>query len=123
MNKYRWTFLITTIIIFIVLYPLIAQASMITNPVIMKSANKIVEDVEKTAVENFLEQDEVSVIETEIKDILYSDFIKNLNMSEVEADKIYNISMEIILKNFFGGHYGKLCDQLLFDGRLKRRTL
>lgn len=79
MNKYRWTFLITTIIIFIVLYPLIAQASMITNPVIMKSANKIVEDVEKTAVENFLEQEEVSVIETEIKDILYSDFIKNLN--------------------------------------------
>lgn len=79
MNKYRWTFLITTIIIFIVLYPLIAQASMITNPIIMKSANKIVEDVEKTAVENFLEQEEVSVIETEIKDILYSDFIKNLN--------------------------------------------
>lgn len=79
MNKYRWTFLITTIIIFIVLYPLIAQASMVTNPVIMKSANKIVEEVEKTAVENFLEQEEVSVIETEIKDILYSDFIKNLN--------------------------------------------
>lgn len=39
---------------------------------------------------------------------------------EILKHKCYN---HYNFKKFFGGHYGKLCDQLLFDGRLKRRTL
>ena len=69
-----------------------------------KIVNKLIEKSHKSidecnAIYDVLMKN--SIVGRRNKEKIKADFIKNLNMSEVEADKIYNISMEIILKNFF----------------------
>ena len=44
---------------------------------------------------------ENGIIGRKNKERIKSDFIEKLKVSEKEADKIYNICMEIVVKNFF----------------------
>ncbi len=42
-----------------------------------------------------------SIIGRKNKEKMKNDFMEELNVSEKEADEIYNISMELIMKDFF----------------------
>ena len=44
---------------------------------------------------------EQSIIGRKNKEIIKSKFMEKLNIEESEADELYNISMETILKDFF----------------------
>lgn len=89
MNKHRCIFFIIMIIIAIMLFPIISEASMIRNPILMQGiANTVENEVEKTAVEKIMEEENISVVETEIKEIPYSEFIKDLeNVKTVFFEK------------------------------------
>ena len=85
MKKFRYLYMIA-IIIFMLFPSIVSKADEIEEMeetrepiVVIKDINREFKERSKTAIEKFTEQDEISVIEEDIQDVTYADFIENLN--------------------------------------------
>ncbi len=69
-----------------------------------KIINKLVENINRSTLEcNIIYDilDKNGIVGRKSKEKIKRDFIEKLNVSESEADKIYNTCMEIVVNDFF----------------------